>query len=321
MTMIHRIVCGAALLGTMPLAAQAPVESEFTFATAGLVLQGTLTLPAGDGPWPGVVIVAGSGPTDRNGNSAAGLATDMYRLLAHGLAELGIASLRYDKRGLPSSEGTFDMAATTIEDFARDALAATRALDARDDISGVFLLGHSEGGTLATLAVRDGAPVRGLILVATLGRRFRDVVREQLARQLPEGMLAQFDTAWAGYLDSDTAVTYPPALAGLFVPVNRRFTQSWDRVNMPGLVAGIEQPVLVVQGETDVQATVADGRALAAADPTATLEILPGVNHVLKETTGATAVEQMPTYTNPAIPLAPGVVSLIAGWIGAHASS
>ena len=307
-----------AVLAPAPCVAQTPVESELTFTNAGLTLHGTLTLPEGAGPWPGLVFVAGSGPTDRDGNSLAGLSTDMYKQLAHGLALLGIASLRYDKRGLPSSEGTFDMAATTMEDFAHDATAAVRALQAISGIERIYLLGHSEGGTLALIAARDGAPVRGLILISTLGRPFSLVVREQLARQLPEAMLAQFDTAWAAYLGADSAVNYPPVLASLFQPVNRRFVQSWEHANTPGLVAGLEVPILIVQGETDVQVTPADARALAAANPNATLELLPGVNHVLKEAEGETAMAQMASYTNAAIPLATGVVALIAGWIRAH---
>ncbi|MEX0691250.1 MAG: alpha/beta fold hydrolase [Gemmatimonadales bacterium] len=302
----------------LALALQAPVESSLSFSNGGITLEGTLTLPVGNGPWPGVLIIAGSGPTDRNGNSAAGLATNNFQQLAHGLAELGIASLRYDKRGLPSSTGTFDMASTTLEHFAADAIAGIRALDARADIGKVYLLGHSEGGTLALLAARDGAPHAGVILVATMGRRFSTVLREQVARTAPPAMMVQFDSAWAAYMRGETVTGLHPGLMPLFSPATRLFLQSWENVNAPGLIAGLEAPVLVIQGDTDVQITVADARELASTKPDVTLEIVPGMNHVLKEASGSTALEQMASYTNPAIPLMPGLVSVVVGWIGAH---
>ena len=302
----------------LALALQAPVELPLSFSNGGITLQGTLTLPAGNGPWPGVLIIAGSGPMDRNGNSAAGVATNNYQRLAQGLAELGIASLRYDKRGLPSSTGTFDMMTTTLGEFAADAAVGIRALDARADIGKVYLLGHSEGGTLALLAARGGAPHAGVILMATMGRRFSLVLREQVARTAPPAMMVQFDSAWAAYMRGETVTGLHPGLMPLFNPANRAFFRHWENVNAPGLIAGLETPVLVVQGETDVQITVADARELASARPDVTLEIVPGMNHVLKEASGSTALEQMASYTNPAIPLMPGLVSLLAGWIGAH---
>ncbi len=310
----------AALLALAVVVPQAAAQDAIRdtvvrFPSGDLTLEGTLTLPLGAGPWPAAVIVAGSGPTDRNGNSAMGLATDVYALLARGLAEGGIASLRYDKRGLPSSTGRFDMATTTIGDFAGDAAAATRFLAARADLGPIVLLGHSEGGTLAMLAARDGAPVAGLVLVATAGRDASTVLREQLGRQLPPDRLAQFDTAWAAYLRSDTTVTPPTGLYALFVPANRRFMQSWQAIDPVVLLRGIRLPTLVLQGETDVQITPADARALGSARPDVGVVVFPGVNHVLKLATGATAMAQMSTYTDKSIPLAPGVVEAVVGFV------
>jgi hypothetical protein len=132
-------------------------------------------------------------------------------------------------------------------------------------------------------------------------------------------MLERFDTAWATYVLTDDSVAYPPILASLFAPVNRRFVQSWEGVRPVELLASLGQAVLVVQGETDVQVTPADARALASARPDVTLTLLAGVNHVLKEATGTTANEQLMSYTDPSLPLAPSVVRTIATWILAHA--
>jgi pimeloyl-ACP methyl ester carboxylesterase len=290
-------------------------DSVVHFTSGPLTLEGTLVMPAGPGPFPTAVIIAGSGPTDRNGNSPGGVSTDMYAMLARGLAERGIGSLRYDKRGLPSSRGTFEMAQTTLAHFAADAAAAARYLKARNDVASVTLIGHSEGGTLAMLAARDSAPVLGLVLIATAGRDPSVILREQLGRQLPPPMLAAFDSAWRIYVHTDSAVTAPPGLESLFVPVNRAFLRSWQAIDPVALLRSLHGPVLVLQGETDVQITPADARALGAARSGVRVEVLPGVNHVLKTASGSTPQQQMAAYTDRTIPLAPAVVPAVAQFI------
>ena len=303
------------VLSVNPVFAQGVRDSVVQFTSGPITLEGTLTIPPGPGPFPGAVIIAGSGPTDRDGNSPAGIGTDAYAMLAKGLAERGIASLRYDKRGLPSSKGTVVMATTTLDHFADDATAAAGLLAARTDIGPVVFIGHSEGGTLAMLAAADSAPVQGLVLVATAGRRPTAILREQLGRQFPPAVVASFDTAWAGYLRGDTAVTPPPALAGLFAPETRRFLQSWEAIDPVEMLARLRLPTMVLQGETDVQITLDDARRLARARPDVRLVTLPGVNHVLKEASGATPQAQAAAYTNRALPLAPAVVPAIADFI------
>jgi pimeloyl-ACP methyl ester carboxylesterase len=305
-----------ALAGS-PVSAQggAVRDTVVHFTDGTMTLEGTLVLPAGKGPWPAAVIIAGSGPTDRDGNSPAGVSTDTYRLLARGLAERGIASLRYDKRGLPSSRGSMNMATTTLADFASDAAAAARLLAARSDIRRVVLVGHSEGGMLAMLATQDSAPIAGLVLVSAAGRDLTTILREQLARQFPPAMIARFDTAWSAYLRGDSVVTPLPGLEPLFLPWNRLFLQSWHAVQPVDLLRGIVLPTLVVQGETDVQVTPVDARALASAKSGIRLVLLPGVNHVLKLASGSTMAEQMSVYTDRTLPLASGVVPAIADFI------
>jgi uncharacterized protein len=290
-------------------------ETVITFTSGSLTLEGTLTLPNEGTRWPAAVIIAGSGPTDRNGNSVAGVSTDMYAMLARGLAERGIASLRYDKRALPSRKGSFDMAASTMSDYAADAASAARFLAARPDVGPVSFIGHSEGGSLALIAARDGAPVVGLVLVSSAGRDATTILREQLARQLPPPMMAQFDTAWAAYLRGDSAVNVPPGLQGLFVPINRRFVQSWNDLKPVEILRGLKLPTLVVQGATDVQTTAADAEALRSARPDVELVVLQGVNHVLKLSSGATMQAQLSSYTDRTLPLAPDVVPTIARFI------
>jgi len=292
------------------------VESPYTIHSGALELGGTLTLPRGTtGPVPVVVIIAGSGPTDRNGNSLMGIRPNSYAQLAWGLAERGIATLRYDKRGMPGTKGTFDMTTMTLDDFAADARAAAESLAHDVRFSRVMLLGHSEGSSLALLAARAGPPVAAVISVSGLGRPFGVVLREQLARQFDRATLVRYDTAMAQYLRGEQPKDVPPQLAPLFVPINLSFMKSLSAFDPPAAIRAVRQPVLIVQGGRDLQVTVVDAERLRAAKPDAQLVVVPLANHVLKQTTDTTLNGQMPTYQNPAVPIMPVVASAIADWI------
>lgn len=298
---------------TAPAAA---VESPYTFRSAGLELAGTLTVPRSAAkPVPVVVIIAGSGPTDRNGNSQMGIYPNSYAQLAWRFAERGIASMRYDKRVLPASKGSVDISTLTLEDFAADARAAAESLSHDRRFSRVLLLGHSEGAALALIAARPGAPVSAVVSVSGFGRPMGVVMREQLARQFDSATLVRYDTAMAQYLRGETPKDVPPALTVLFVPINQHFMKSLMSFDPPGAIRALRQPTLIVQGGQDLQVTVADAERLHAGKPDAQLVVVPQANHVLKQTSATTLPGQMPTYQDPAAPIMPEVVNVIADWI------
>ncbi len=298
---------------TAPAAA---VETAYTIKSGGLGLAATLTLPRGAaGPIPVAVIIAGSGPTDRNGNSVMGIRPNSYAQLAWRLAERGIATLRYDKRGLPGTQGTFDIRQMTLEDFAADARSAAESLARDPRFSRVVLVGHSEGASLALIAARQGAPVAGVVHVSGLGRPLGEVMREQLSRQFDSATLVRYDTAMKYYLRGDQPADVPEHMAMLFVPVNRTYMRSMSAFDPPAAIRAVRQPVLLVQGESDLQATVADAERLHAARPDARLVLMPDVNHVLKHIADRTVTGQMSTYQDPGIPIVPQAVQAIADWI------
>lgn len=298
---------------TAPTAA---VESPYAIRSGALVLAGTLTVPRGvTAPVPVAVIIAGSGPTDRNGNSVLGIRPNSYAQLAWRLAERGIATLRYDKRGLPGTQGTFDIRTTTLDDFAADARAAAESLARDSRFSRVVLVGHSEGASLALIAARQGAPVAGVVHVSGLGRPLGVVMREQLSRQFDSATLVRYDTAMKYYLRGEPPADIPQQLGMLFMPVNQTFMRSLAAFDPPAAIGAVRQPVLIVQGETDLQATVADAERLHAARSDARLAIVPEMNHVLKRVADRTLVGQGPSYVDPGIPIVPDVVATIAEWI------
>jgi pimeloyl-ACP methyl ester carboxylesterase len=292
------------------------VESPYTIHSGTLELGGTLTVPRGaTGRTPVIVIIAGSGPTDRNGNSLMGIRPNSYAQLAWQLAQHGIASLRYDKRGMPGTKGTFDMTKMTLDDFAADARAAAESLAHDARFSRVILLGHSEGSSLALIAARAGPPVTAVISVSGLGRPLSVVIREQLARQFDGATLLRYDTAMAQYLRGEQPKDVPPQLGPLFVPINLSFMKSLSSFDPPAAIRAVRQPVLIMQGGRDLQVTVADAERLHAAKPDAQLVVVPLANHVLKQATDTTIAGQLPTYQNPSVPIMPDVANAIVDWI------
>jgi len=316
MTVISLVLAAVAMQTADTVPPVIAAESPYTVHSARLELGGTLTLPRNaTGRVPVVLIIAGSGPTDRNGNSLMGIRPNSYAQLAWQLAGKGIASLRYDKRAMPGMKGTFDMTRMTLEDFAADARAAAESLAHDARFSRVILLGHSEGSSLALIAGRAGPPVAAVISVSGLGRPFGVVLREQLARQFDSATIVRYDTAMAQYLRGEQPKDVPPKLGPLFVPINLSFMRSLSSFDPPAAIRAVHQPVLIVQGGRDLQVTVADAERLHAAKPDAQLVIVPLANHVLKQTTDTTLQGQMPTYQNPTVPIMPDVANAIAAWI------
>lgn len=309
------------LIGVMALALGAPVQaqtsSEITAPGPIGALHGTLLKP--DAPGPVVLIIPGSGPTDRDGNNPMGLKAQPYKLLAEALAARGIASVRIDKRGLFGSKGAVaDPNAATISGYAADARAWVKAAQAATGAPCVWLLGHSEGG-LVVLAAGEGVGICGHILVSASGRAFGTLIRDQLrANPANAPVLAQAETA----LDSlekgqrvDVAALHP-ALANLFAPQVQGYLIDLFAYKPADLAAKLKAPVLIVQGTKDLQIGEADARALAAARPDATLAIVPGVNHVLKNI-GADGdrAANLASYGNPDLPVDAGVVEAVAGFV------
>jgi pimeloyl-ACP methyl ester carboxylesterase len=317
MIVLNVLLAALALQAADTVAPPAVIESPYTIRSAGLTLNGTLTVPRQfSGRIPVIVIIAGSGPTDRNGNSMMGIRPNSYAQLAWRLGERGIATLRYDKRVIPGTVGNVDITRLSLEDFAADARAAAESLALDGRFARVILLGHSEGSGLALLAARRGPPVAGVISVSGLGRSFGTVLREQLSRQFDSATMVRYDTAMAQYLRGEQPKDVPPPLAVLFVPINQNFMTSLAAFDPPAAIRAVRQPVLIVQGGRDLQVTVADAERLHSARPDAQLVVVPLANHVLKQDSATTLAGQMATtYQNPTIPVMPEVMKAIADWV------
>ncbi len=304
-----RVAGGMATTLALPPAASAR-SSELRLVTTTGVIHGTLDVPSRT-PVPVVLIIPGSGPTDRNGNSSQ-VRANAYELLAAALAANSIASVRYDKRGVGASAAA--MAAERdlrFETYVNDAAAWLRRLRSDGRFSRIVVAGHSEGSLVGMIAVQRG-PADGFVSLEGAGRPAAAVLREQLKPKLPPALYAQADGIIA-QLDQGHAVAHVPAeLVPLFRPSVQPYLISWFRFDPAVEIAKVGPPVTIVQGTADVQVSVADAEALARARPSARLVIVGGMNHVLKyapDTTSQAAI--LRGYEDPSLPIDPRAVDAV----------
>lgn len=302
----------------LPLAAAlmiAPVSTPVELPSNPAPLHGTLLTPVGQ-THAAAVILPGSGPTDRDGNSPQfGIQAATYRLLAEGLSERSVATVRIDKRGVAASAAAGPAEADLrFTHYVDDARAWAVEAAAKTGRPCAWLIGHSEGALVALAAISGGDDkVCGLVLLSGAGRPAGVVLREQLAA-LPEPLKAEA-YAVVDELEAGRTIVEPPAsLAALFRPSVQPYLISWLALDPAKLAAAYEGPIFIGQGATDIQVTVADAEALKAAQPRAELVIWDGVNHVLKVAPAERAAN-IATYMEPALPLAPGVVEAVADFM------
>ncbi|GAB3569327.1 alpha/beta hydrolase [Spirosoma luteolum] len=288
-----------------------------TPAQTGLTLDGSLTLPQHPaGPPTVLLIVGGVGPTDRNGNSAYGLASNAYQLLADSLVGQGLAVARYDKRYAGTNRtaalARLPKAGPTLDETVSDAVGFIRLLQADRRFKRVLVLGHDEGSLVGMLAARQ-AEAHGLISLAGAGRNLADLLKEQLA---PPGAPADIRAEIDGLLDSLRAgqVVHPRSVQfkAQFAPVYQPIYRSWMRYDPAEEIRAFGGPVLIIQGGRDTQLSPADAQRLRAARPADRFVLVDQMTHQLKADAGTSLTGNRQTYNKPGLALAPGVASLIA---------
>ncbi|MBQ95924.1 MAG: alpha/beta hydrolase [Actinobacteria bacterium] len=291
----------------VPLAAEGPRGD----------LAGTLIAPAEGRPV--VLILPGSGPTDRDGNNPMGVTAAPYRLLAEALAGRGIGTVRIDKRGMFASKAAVtDANAVTVSDYVADTASWVDAARAASGADCIWLLGHSEGGLVALAAAKRIEHLCGLILVATPGRPLGTILREQLsANPANAPILDEAETAITA-LEAGERVDvgkFHPAVQGLFAPAVQGFLIDLMAQDPAAMANMVELPMLIVQGGTDLQVGAEDAKALVAAAPGAEYLAIPAMNHVLKDIAGGDVAANRASYADPSLAVSPALVDGIAAFI------
>lgn len=301
------------MLMAMLLAAAAPQVEQVTVPGPQGPLAGTLTLAEGKGP--AVVIIPGSGPTDRDGNSPLGITAAPYRMLAEALAAKGVSSIRIDKRGMFGSKAAVaDPNAATMADYAADARAWAKLAAKRTGTACAWLVGHSEGGVVALQAAQAADGICGVVLVSAPGRSLGDVMRAQFRANpanapILDAALGMLDAVEAGR--TIDPATLPVPLGQMFPLPVQGYLSRVVALDPAKLAASARVPIAIVQGDADLQVSVADdAKRLAAANPKATLAVVPGVNHVLK-VVGSDVTANRRSYADSSLPIADGVVDAV----------
>ena len=287
-------------------------ETEVELHTGTGILKGTLTVPDGERTFPVVLMIAGSGPTDRNGNNPM-MTNNSLKLLAEGMLSRGIASLRYDKRGIAASAGTGQKEEELrFENYVGDAEKWIDQLRGDGRFHRVVVLGHSEGSLIGMMAA-GRAKADMFISIAGVGRPAADILREQLSSQ-PPLVTAMTDPIIDTLEMGKTLDSVNPMLNSLFRPSVQPYLISWFRYDPAKEIARLDCPVLILQGTTDIQVKVQDAEMLAEAYPKGEKVILEGMNHILK-VAPADRMDNFKTYNDPSLPLIDGLVDKIAAFV------
>lgn len=331
------MLCALALLLALPTYGQ-----DVTFTGAGgLELKGSLTMPEKPaGAVPAVLLLPGSGPTDRDGNQPPLIVTDLLKQVSEKLVEAGIATLRYDKRAVRiyTDRWPKDLAALneffSWEHFVGDAKGGLDYLRKQKGIDPkrIFVAGHSEGGLIAAQIASDtaGKPDApfGLVLMAAPGRTMDQLIREQVAASLIRSGLSEsgakpyndFVDRAIGQIKLDgTAPPDPPlGLAAVFPPSALKLLRAYFLADPPRLLAKFEGPVLVIQGEKDIQVSATRDAAVLEkaleARPKGSVELLvvPSASHNLKHVDDP---NKEPAFAGPVVKEA---LDKIAEWLLRH---
>jgi len=277
--------------------ARSSYHTNYKVQTSGGELSGELMTPDRKNGYkpPVVLIIAGSGPTDRNGNSILGLHTNCYQQLAQALDKQGIASLRYDKRWVGESVHFKDpLDSLRFEDYVGDAGACIRQLRADTNFSSVYVIGHSEGALIGAIASRE-EKVDGFVSLAGTGFPAETILRKQLAQSGldPDGVEKALDSLKKG---------------------KELYIATWNKYDPAREIAKLKIPVMIIQGLRDLQVSKEDAEKLAAAAPKAWVVYMDSMNHVLK---GVPDNQQanLSTYNHPQLQLYPDLVPAIVSFI------
>lgn len=312
---MYRCVLIFIFLGLNPLLVRAQAKEEpIMLRTKDCNIQGTLLLPGG-GSNTVVLIVAGSGPMDRDGNQTL-MRSNAYRMYATALASHNLASVRYDKRGLPASRGKdYDQSTISVSSYIEDVKEWVEMLHNDPRFKNVIIAGHSEGSLIGLAAVAEGCSADGLILISGMGRYANIVLKEQLSeqpRQVRDIAFAIIDSLHVGRMVDNV----PLFLRNIFAPSVQPYLISIFGYNPEDLIRSINIPILIMQGETDIQLKAADAKILKAANPKARVRIITGMNHIMKVCPTLDRTSQHDTYVNPAYPLSPIAIDESVKFIG-----
>ncbi|MEL1253261.1 alpha/beta fold hydrolase [Flavobacterium sp. DGU38] len=293
-------------------------KKEFTFKESPAVLKintdqllGTLTMPDVSKKCPVALIIAGSGPTDRNGNNPM-MKNNSLKMLAEALAKHGIASLRFDKRGIGESKPAANSESGLVfENYTEDAKSWINFLKQDKRFSKVVVIGHSEGSLIGMIA---GAKADKFVSIAGAGDSADKILKAQISskgmKQIEDMTFPIIDSLKSG----KTVKNVDPMLNSLFRPSVQPYLISWFKYNPQTEIKKLNLPVLIIQGTKDLQVTVKDADNLSKANTNSELLIIDNMNHIMKIIEGDQQAN-LESYNNETLPISETLTSKIVSFI------
>ena len=272
-------------------------------------VQGTLLSPNGENQPPLAILIAGSGPTDRDGNQAQ-LKNNSLKYLAEGLAQKGIATFRYDKRVIAQiNKATVQEEKMTFEDEVNDALLVVNHF--KDKYKKIILIGHYEG-SLIGLLVAQKVVVSKFVSISGAGNSSATLIEEQIGKNAPQ-LKEESQKIISQLRKGELVDNISPYLAPVFRKSVQPYLISWFKYEPAKEIAKLQIPILIVQGTNDLQVEDKEAQLLKEAQPKAQLLLIEGMNHVLKKV--KTLEENQQSYLNPDLPIPEELVEGIASFI------
>lgn len=273
-------------------------------------IDGTLLIPINKDKSTLAIIIAGSGPTNRNGNQNF-MKNNSLKKLAEGLGQNGIATFRYDKRVVKQIQQSNVDLNTKFDDFVNDAQDVIIYFRENEAFDKIYVLGHSQGSLVGMLSSHEN--VDGFISIAGAGRNIGDVIVEQVTNMNPDlGAEAQkvVDQLKKGEMTTD----FPPVLASVFNTSIQAFMINWMQYNPTDIIKNLKIPLLIINGTKDLQVSVDEAELLKKANNGAELVIIENMNHVLFEIKGDD-LENSKSYNEVSRPISPALIENIVSFI------
>ncbi|MGD8548924.1 MAG: alpha/beta hydrolase [Desulfobacterales bacterium] len=300
------LIIAGFLMATLAYAGQ-----DIKVRVNGGMLHGTIEIPSGEVPCPVALIISGSGPTDRDGNNPLmGGKNNSLKLLAEALASNGIASVRYDKRGIgESAQAMTKEEDLRFETYIEDAVVWGKELQKNKQFSQVAIIGHSEGSLIGLVACQK-MNADAFVSIAGAGIPASNLFLSQLKLKLPKDLFENAETIIDQLNLGKAADPVPPTLNALFRKSVQPYLISWFRYNPAKEVSKLKIPILIVHGSTDIQMDIDNANVLAKSNGLAKQTTINGMNHILKKVSD-NLQEQISSYGDPSLPIAEELVEEI----------
>lgn len=274
-------------------------------------VEGSLIVPKNIEKPPLAILIGGSGPVDRDGNQPM-VQNNSLKFLAEAMEKQGIASFRYDKRIVKKlKSGDFTEEDIRFDDFIKDAIDVLEYFQSSNKFSKLVVIGHSQGSLVGMVAAQDRADA--FISIAGAGQEIDDVIVDQLEKQAP-GLKDNARSAFDDLRANGIAVQYSPGLASIFRASLQPFLISWMKFNPQEELSKLEIPVLIINGNKDLQVQLSEAELLRKAKPGAQFKMIEGMNHIFRNVEGDD-IDNSKTYNNPKLPIMQELVDVISSFI------